>query len=467
MNSLVPSGSTMSSSTKPHVLAIPFPAQGHIMPLMQLSHRLIRRGFLVTFVNTEHIHERLMAAEQPGKPSSQDFAGEIKLVSIPDGCANGSDRKKFGTFSNIMLKEMPGPLENLILDTNIRDAQKITCVIADVHMFWALEVAEKLNITRVAFWPASAATFSVVASIPQLLEKRVIDSNGFLIEKRPVHLSDTMPAMDPAWFVWLNVGQENEKESFQFLLLCLQSIRSDHILCNSFPEIEFPAINLIKNVMPIGPLLSDMHLQPSKLWTEDTSCLDWLDRQPARSVIYVSFGSLTLLNQRQLLELAHGLELTGRPFLWVSRPDLMDGSPAVYPDGFAGTLAAGRGCVVEWAPQQEVLSHPSIACFLTHCGWNSTMEGLYHGLPLLCWSCFADQHLNEYFIVEVWKVGLRVSKGKDGIVRKEEMKDMLEKLLKDERIRMRAMEMKVRARKNVMEGGDSWKNFTTFVDLIS
>ncbi|KAF3789879.1 UDP-glycosyltransferase [Nymphaea thermarum] len=457
----------MSRSIKPHVLVIPFPLQGHVMPLMELSHRLAGRDFPVTFVNTEHIHERLMAAARHRKPSSDDFAGKVKMVAIPDGWPSGDDRTKFGTFCHVMLKEMPGHLENLILDINRRDDRKITCVIADAHMPWALEVAEKLSLRRVAFWPASAAAFSVMASIPRLLEERVIDSNGFLIDKRPVHLSDTMPAIDPALFGWLHIGKENEKEMFQYLRICLQSIQDDLILCNSFPEIEFPAINLMKNPLPIGPLLSHNHLQFSMLWTEDSSCLGWLDRQPTRSVIYVSFGSITLLNQHQLHELAHGLELTGRPFLWVSRPDLMDGSAVVYPDGFARIVGAGRGCIVEWAPQKEVLSHPSIDCFLTHCGWNSTMEGLYNGLPLLCWSYFADQHLNEYFIVEVWKVGLRVSKDKDGIVRKEEIKDKLEKLLHDDRIRIRAMELKDMARKNEMDGGDSSKNFSTFADLIS
>lgn len=290
---------------------------------------------------------------------------------------------------------------------------------------------------------------------------------GFVIDKRPVHLSDTMPAIDPSLFGWLLIGKENEKEMFQYLLICLRSIQRDHILCNSFPEIEFPAINLIKNVVPIGPLLSHQRLQFSTLWTEDSSCLGWLDRQPARSVIYVSFGSITLLNQYQLHELAGGLELSGRPFLWVCRPDLMDGSPAVHRDEFAGNLAAGHGCVVKWAPQQKVLSHPSIGCFITHCGWNSTLEGLCNGLPLLCWSYFADQPLNEYLVVDVWKVGLRLLKDKDGIVRKEEIKEKLEKLLNDGGIRTRTMALKNSARKNEMDGGNSCKNFTTFVDLIS
>ncbi|KAF3789876.1 hypothetical protein EJ110_NYTH17564 [Nymphaea thermarum] len=155
----------MSSSIKPHVLVIPFPLQGHIMPLMELSHRLADRDFPVTFGNTEHIHERLMAAARHRRPSSDDFAGKVKMVAIPDGWPSGDDRNKFGTFCHVMLKEMAGHLENLILDINRRDDWKITCVIADAHMPWALQVAEKLSIRRVVFWPASAATFSVMASI--------------------------------------------------------------------------------------------------------------------------------------------------------------------------------------------------------------------------------------------------------------------------------------------------------------
>ena len=107
--------------------------------------------------------------------------------------------------------------------------------------------------------------------------------------------------------------------------------------------------------------------------------MSWLDQQPHGSVLYVAFGSFTHFDQNQFNELALGLDLTNRPFLWVVRQD----NKRVYPNEFLGS----KGKIVGWAPQQKVLNHPAIACFLTHCGWNSTMEGLSKGCLLRAGSC--------------------------------------------------------------------------------
>ncbi|XVF08997.1 hypothetical protein REPUB_Repub07fG0052200 [Reevesia pubescens] len=112
-----------------------------------------------------------------------------------------------------------------------------------------------------------------------------------------------------------------------------------------------------------------------------------------------------MLRPQQLDELALGLELSGHPFLWVVRSNLTKGSSTKFLEGFANRTA-DRGKIVEWAPQEEVLAHPSVACFVSHCGWNSTMEGLSMGLPFLCWPCFADQFQNRNYICDVWRIGL-------------------------------------------------------------
>ncbi|KAF3778563.1 UDP-glycosyltransferase [Nymphaea thermarum] len=200
-------------------------------------------------------------------------------------------------------------------------------------------------------------------------------------------------------------------------------------------------------------------------WAEDFSCINWLDRQPACSVVYVSLGSITILSKHQLGELALGLELTERPFLWVSRPTIMDYNAAVYPEGFMDRIAR-RGLVVDWAPQKEVLSHPSVACFLTHCGWNSTMEGLFNGVPMLGWPYIADQFLNQTCIVDLWKVGLMLVRDEDGVVGKEEIKKKIEDLMNDEGIRKRVSDMKEKGKRAVIEGGASFDNLNGFVHTI-
>lgn len=159
----------------PHILAIPYPAQGHVLPLMELVLCLTKHGFKVTFVNTEFIHKRVMNAF-----SEEDDVGElINLVSIPDGMEPWEDRSDLGKLSEAIFQGMPGKLEELIKGIKKgTDNDEITCIIADENMGWALQVAENMGIKRAAFWPASAALLALLFSIPKLIQDGIVDNNG-------------------------------------------------------------------------------------------------------------------------------------------------------------------------------------------------------------------------------------------------------------------------------------------------
>ena len=200
-------------------------------------------------------------------------------------------------------------------------------------------------------------------------------------------------------------------------------------------------------------------------WPEDQTCLEWLNQQPPCSVIYVAFGSSTIFNQTQFQELALGLELSNMPFLWVVRPDSTDGKNDAYPEGFQDRVAT-QGQIVGWAPQQKVLGHPSVACFLSHCGWNSTVEGVNNGVPFLCWPYFADQFINETYICDVWKIGLGFNPDENGIITRKEIKNKVGQLLGDEKFRSRALNLKEIAIDSVKEGGPSHNNFKNFVEWL-
>lgn len=158
-----------------HVLAIPYPAQGHVIPLMELSQCLADRGFRVTFVNTEFDHRRVVNTLADDKLSG----GRIRLVSIPDGMEPGDDRNDLGRLCQEILRVMPGKLEELIDELNRKDEDdKITCVIADLNMAWALEVAKRMGIPGAAFWPAAAALLICGCSIPKMMNDGIIDDDG-------------------------------------------------------------------------------------------------------------------------------------------------------------------------------------------------------------------------------------------------------------------------------------------------
>ena len=159
---------------KPHILAIPYPFQGHVLPLMQLSLKLVEHGFKVTFVNTEAVHKRVVRAL-----SEEDNVEElINLVSVPDGMEPGEDRNDIAKLTQAMFRVMPGELEQLVRDINRADDDKITCIIADETMGWALEFADRFKIKRAAFWPASAALLALKLSIPKLIQDGFVDNDG-------------------------------------------------------------------------------------------------------------------------------------------------------------------------------------------------------------------------------------------------------------------------------------------------
>ncbi|KAF2290240.1 hypothetical protein GH714_005122 [Hevea brasiliensis] len=171
------------------------------------------------------------------------------------------------------------------------------------------------------------------------------------------------------------------------------------------------------------------------------------------------------LQQAQFNELALGLETLGQPFLWVVQFLRME-CLWNFSDGFLNRVGK-YGKIVEWAPQEKVLAHPSTACFFTHCGWNSTMKGLNMGVPFLCWPYCADQFHNRSYICETWKVGLGLIPDDNGIVNRHEIKTKLEKLVYDKDIQANSLKLKEMARKSTSEGGSSFKNFIRFVEQIN
>ncbi|KAF2313659.1 hypothetical protein GH714_012628 [Hevea brasiliensis] len=315
--------------------------------------------------------------------------------------------------------------------------QPITCIVSDAVMAWSREVANKLGIRVAVVWPASAASYSLAANIPNLIRDGYIDDDGFSIKKQRIQLSSSIPSFGTENLPW-KVGDSNaEKAIFKYTIRNFEHLQStEWQMCNSFYELEAGALSLFPKLLPIGPLLAsnDTGNLGAQFWQEDYSCLTWLDQQPSRSVIYAAFGSFTIFDQIQFQELARGLQLTNKPFLWVVRPGSNQESNHAYPKEFHGS----HGKIVGWVPQQNVLSHPSIACF-------------FH---------------NANYICDTWKVGLGFDKDENGIIRKEEFNKKVELLLGDKSIREKALELKQIARNNIGDGSQDSTNFSNFIKWL-
>uniref|UniRef100_A0A453GSV1 UDP-glycosyltransferases domain-containing protein n=1 Tax=Aegilops tauschii subsp. strangulata TaxID=200361 RepID=A0A453GSV1_AEGTS len=204
-------------------------------------------------------------------------------------------------------------------------------------------------------------------------------------------------------------------ETISTCLECIvESVRcSSGVIFSTFCDLEDVELQKVNDsvgvpVYAIGPLHKISSGPQSSLLAPDRTCLDWLDKQEDESVLFVSFGSLASMDKEELMETALGLANSRIPFLWVIRHDLLHGSEKVgLPDGFEEAVQ-GTGMVVSWAPQQEVLGHQAVGGFWTHNGWNSTLESISEGVPMLCRPHFADQMINARYVQEVWKIGFEL-----------------------------------------------------------
>ncbi|XP_019420161.1 PREDICTED: UDP-glycosyltransferase 83A1-like [Lupinus angustifolius] len=428
----------------PHFLAIAYPILGHLTPLLQFSKLLAKHGCKITFLTSDENYNRL----------KNNIDSMIKLVSLSDGVGPEDDRNDQAKVILSTKTSMSVKLPKLIEDLNAMDScNKISCIIVTKNMGWALELGHKLGIKGALFWPASATSLTSFDSIQRLIHEGIIDSeNGLTItSKEEIQLAPNLPIMDIAAMPWYCL---DNNFFFQHMMQEIKTLNlGEWWLCNTTFDLEAGAFSTSPKILPIGPLIDQ---NTTSFMQEDLTCLDWLDLQPPESVIYVSFGSMVSTKPNQFKELALGLELLNKPFLWVVRSGNGNNVNNIYPDEFTGR----QGKIVGWAPQKKILSHPSIACFISHCGWNSTIEGVYGGVPFLCWPFCSDQLMNKTYICDVWKVGLGFNKDENGLISRGEIEKKVEQVLGDREMKERSSKLMKILIKNKSEGD---KNLNKFI----
>ncbi|KAM1358954.1 hypothetical protein ACFX15_045158 [Malus domestica] len=237
------------------------------------------------------------------------------------------------------------------------------------------------------------------------------------------------------------------------------------------PDVLGALSSMLPLVYPIGPLQLHLNQIPEhplnirySLWKEETECLDWLNTKAPNSVVYVNFGSVTVMTPEHLVEFGWGLANSKVTFFWVIRPDLVIGQSAFLPPEFLAETKE-RSLIAGWCPQEQVLNHPSVGGFLTHSGWNSTIESLIAGVPMLCWPFFGDQQMDCRYSCNEWDIGVEISND----VKRDEVERLVKELMdgqKGKKMKNKAMMWKKLAEEVTGPHGSSSKNLAMLVNQV-
>ncbi|KAH9623131.1 hypothetical protein KSS87_015876 [Heliosperma pusillum] len=462
MNSL----ETSSNVQKPHAICIPFPAQGHITPMLKLAKILHSKGFHITFVNTEYNRNRFLRSFGP---NTLDGLPSFRFEAIPDGLllTEGDSTQDVPSLCDSIDRRLAlGPFKELVARLNEDPSvPRVSCIVSDATMFFTLDAAEEFGVPEVMLWTSSTCdeNFQTNGELDMVLDW-VPSMENIRLRDMPSFIRTTNP--DDIMFKYIQ-------------RLVTQMKRASAIVFNSYDGLEHGSLDALSHDFPpfytLGPM--EFLLEPieennketksltSSLWKEDLHCLEWLDSHDPNSVVYVNFGSVTVMTNDQLVEFAWGLANSHQPFLWITRPDLILGDSAVLPPEFL-EVVKGRGLIVSWCNQEKVLAHHAIGGFLTHCGWNSLTECISQGVPVICWPFFAEQQTNCWYCCTNWGIGMEI----DTNVKRETVESQVRELMTGEKgkdMKKRVMELKILAQEACSSPyGSSYVNIDNVIKVL-
>ncbi|KAL9332573.1 hypothetical protein ACSQ67_002183 [Phaseolus vulgaris] len=430
----------MEEEEKQHrLLLMASPLQGHMTPLLHLAHILFSKGFSITILHT------LFSSPDP------DSYPHFSFHAIPDGLSEA----EASTLDAVHLTDLINtrcahPLKECLPSLLSDSPQPVPCFISDAALHFTQPICDEFKLPRLVLRTGGASSFLVFASFPLLREKGYLPVQESRLEE-PVVDFPPLKVKDLPKF------QSQDPEAF-YKLVCRfveECKASSGVIWNTFEELESAALTKLRQdfslpIYPIGPfhkrLLTGSASSSASLLTPDKSCISWLDKQEHNSVVYVSFGSIAAISEAEFLEIAWGLANSQQPFLWVIRPGSIRDSEGLeaLPSGFLENLG-GRGYIVKWAPQEQVLSHPAVGSFWTH----------------------NDQKVNAKYASSVWKVGVQLeNKLERGEVEKTIKKVMVGDGAKE--IRDNALNLKEKASACLKEGGSSYCFLDSLVsDILS
>ncbi|PIA49079.1 hypothetical protein AQUCO_01300138v1 [Aquilegia coerulea] len=451
----------------PHLVLLPSPGMGHLIPMIEFAKRLViyHHDFLVTFlIPTDGSSTKAQETVLNSLPKSINYIylPPVNFDDLPEDV-------KIETRICLTITRSLSSLKDALKD--LMDNSYVVALVVDSFGMDAYDVAKDLNLPYYIFFTSAAMGLLFTFELPNL---DATYSGEYKDMPEPLKLPGCVPLhgidfVDPC--------QDRKNEAYTWMLEQSKRYNLAHgILVNSFLDVEQGALMALQEenpnrppVYPVGPLIRSSETHGDVVESE---CLKWLDDQPRGSVLFISFGSGGTLSTEQFTELALGLEMSGHKFLWVVKTPSDTAGNASYfsahsanpldflPNGFL-ERTKGIGLVVSsWAPQIQVLSHGSTGGFLSHCGWNSTLESIVHGVPLIAWPLYAEQKMNAVMLHDM-QIALRPRYDENGLIRRDEIAQVVKVLMKGEegkKVQNKMEDLKHAAVTVLSENGSSTKS---------
>ncbi|KAL5546139.1 hypothetical protein UlMin_005826 [Ulmus minor] len=473
---------TNNNEPKPHAILIPYPLQGHVIPAVHLATKLASNGFTITFINTVSIHHQIINS-QPQNTSNNDgdiFAGvrksglDIRYMTINDGFPLGFDRSlNHDQFWEGFRHVFSAHVDDLVGKV-VGSDPTLSCLISDTFFVWPSMIAKKYNLVNISFWTEPALVFNLYYHMDLLRQNGHFASLGNNRED-PIHYIPGVEAIEPKDLTSYLQATDIFTPVHKIIYKAFEDVkRADFIIYNTVQELESKTISALQENQPtyaIGPIFpSGFTKSPvaTSLWSE-SDCTQWLDAKSHGSVLYVSFGSYAHASKKDIEEIAYGLLLSKVNFIWVLLPDIVSSEEtSVLSVGFEDEIKTnGRGLIVPWCCQIGVLSHPSIGGFLTHCGWNSILESVWCGVPLLTFPLLTDQFTNRKLAVDDWKIGVNL--GNRCSITRDEVANNISRLMcgkSSDELRKNIKEVRKKMENALARNGSSKKNLKQFINDV-
>ncbi|KAH0642926.1 hypothetical protein KY289_033900 [Solanum tuberosum] len=472
-----------NGSKQLHVLFLPYFATGHIIPLVNAARLFASHGGVkVTILTTHHNASLFRSSIDNSLISIDTLKFPSTEVGLPEGIENFSSTSsnEIGgkVFHGIYLLQKP-------MEDKIREIHP-DCIFSDMYFPWTVDIALELKIPRLLFNQSSYMYNSILYNLrlykphEYLMESKSITSTNFSVPGLPDKIEFKLSQLTDDL-----IRPADQRNDFDELLDRTRESedQSYGIVHDTFYELEpdyaeyYQKMKKTKcwQIGPISYFSSKLSPRKELISSADesiSSVVEWLNKQKHKSVLYVSFGSIVRFPEEQLAEIAKALEASTVPFIWVVKED-QSAKTTWLPESL---FDEKKGLIINgWAPQLTILDHSAVGGFMTHCGWNSVLEALIAGVPLVTWPVFAEQFYNEK-LVEVMGLGVKVGAevhSSDGgveisspVLRTEKIKEAIERLMESQKIREKAVSMSKMAKNAVEEGGSSWNNLTALIDDI-